>query len=92
VQKAVDAPISSLVTAVAPGGLLYGPSVVRPAEKTFWKSIKFDEKMSKASVPAGRATTRFVKRLKGGIKNLKDRVAPLIQSPTGGQVQVVYNQ
>jgi hypothetical protein len=48
--------------------------------------------MSKASVPAGRATTRFVKRLKGGIKNLKDRVAPLIQSPTGGQVQVVYNQ
>lgn len=92
VQKAVDTPVSSLVTAIAPGGLLYGPSVVRPAEKNVWRAVKLDEKMSKASVPAGRATARFVKRLKGGIENLKDRVAPLVQSPMGGQVQVVYNR
>ena len=92
VQKAVDAPVSSLVTAIAPGGLFYGPSVVRPAEKTFWKAVKFDKKMSKASVPAGRATSRFVKKVKTGVQNLKNQAAPLIQTTTGGRVQVAYNQ
>lgn len=92
VQKAVDAPVASLVTAIAPGGLFYGPSVIRPAEKTVWKAVKFDEKMSKASVPAGRATSRFVKKVKTGVQNLKNQVTPFIQTAAGGRVQVAYNQ
>ena len=92
VQKGVNAPLSSFYTGVGPGGVFVGPKIIRPAELKVYELLGLDKKMSKASVPAGRATARFVKKVKGGIRNLKDQVAPLVQSPTGGQVQAVYNR
>ena len=89
-KKSIDGLGSSIFTAVAPGGIVLGPTVVRPAEKKLQRALKIDGVMSKAGESAERNVTRFVRRTKEGFHNLRDRITPYIQSPTGGQVAVAY--